>query len=117
MKTDHYDDLSDDAKIARSSAHLTTQSTRAHNFQEQKKTEKRRAENDAEKAGTASEAERKRVCLLCWFVGVSSHALCQNEVIRKCALHYNSLIRFMQVLKAMEPDTFDLVRVRACLYT
>ena len=102
-------------------AHLITQSTRAHNFQEQQKTEKRRAENLAEKAGTArnfaSAAELKRVRFLMLFRGLPSHPVCQNEVIRQCTSEYNSMIRFMQALKAMEPETFDLVRVRACSYT
>ena len=102
-------------------AHLITQSTRAHNFQEQQKTEKRRAENLAEKAGTARNfaiaAELKRARFLILVRGLPSHPVCQNEVIRQCTSEYNSMIRFMQALKAMEPETFDLVRVRACSYT
>jgi len=85
-------------------------------FRSKTKSEKRRSENLAEKAGTASEAVLKRVCLSSLCVSVLSHDLFQNEVIRKCALDYTSLIRFMQVMKAMEPETFDLVRVCACVF-
>ena len=86
-------------------------------FRSKKKSEQRRAANLAEKAGTASAAELKRVRFLMLVRGLPSHPVCQNEVIRQCTSDYNSMIRFMQALKAMEPETFDLVRVRACSYT